>query len=189
MLAPGTGTAGPRQEAPNTMHQIIKLTPSYDRVEDRLQMLVQTKAGAVLAFWLTQRLASQVVLAMAKWLEDEVKGMSAGRNDPQLHAFEQGAAMARHQVQPPVSPQLAKACGLVDRVDLSRNGQRYMLNVVARSGESARMHAGAAEARQLLAIIQRMYRSAGWNTAHWPRWLAETAAAPNPDPAARSALH
>lgn len=168
-----------------TFYDTVKLTPAHDAVEDRLRLNLLTHQGPVLAMWLTQRLGNQVVLALARWLDQEVKAMAEPASRVQVQQFEQSAAVARHAPQPAVPSREARDCGLVQRVDLTRGGDRCRITWVAKGGEAARMSVDDLQLRQLLEIFRRVWTRAGWSVAGWPGWLArppEAAPAEKPGP-------
>lgn len=165
----------------DTVHDTIKLTPAYDAVEDRLRLHLLTQQGAVLALWLTHRIGNDVVLALARWLDQEVRAMAEPAGRVQVQQFEQSAAVARHQPQPAVPAREARDAGLVVRVDLARRGERFRVTWVAQSGESARMSLDDTQLRQLLEIFRRVWARAGWGVQSWPAWLVRPPAEPAPE--------
>ena len=192
MLTPMDDTASGKAEtgAPGqARHDITRLTPTYDRAQDRLRVAIETKAGAVLVLWLTQRVSNQIVMALARWLEADVKQLAEGRNAAPLHGFEQSAAVAQHRAQTAVAAQKARDCGLVHQVDMSRKGERYSLALHTTAGDTAQLRSGATEMRQLLDIFRRMYQAGEWSTAGWPRWAAQEPEVAAKTPEARKALH
>jgi hypothetical protein len=161
-----------------TFYDAVKLTPVHDAVEDRLRLNLMTQQGPVLAMWLTQRLGNQVVLALARWLDQEVKAMAEPAGRVQVQRFEQSAAVARHHPQPAVPAREARDSGLVQRVDLTRSGERYRITWVANSGDAARMNVDDLQLRQLLEIFRRVWSRAGWSVQGWPAWLARAPESP-----------
>lgn len=181
-MVPPRGTIG-------TVFDIIKLTPTYHATEDRLRLNLQTQQGPVLAMWLTQRLATLIVVGLARQLDDEVKVEAAGRSRAPLHAFEQSTAVALHKPQQAVAAAQARDSGLVDKLDVARRGGRYTLTWSSHGGAQARMSVDPLQLRQLLEIFRRVFTKAGWNTAQWPAWLREPAAAPAAETSKPSAYH
>lgn len=167
----------------DAVYDTIKLTPAYDAVEDRLRLHLLTQQGAVLALWLTQRMGNEVVLALARWLDQEVRAMAEPASRVQVQQFEQSAAVARHHPQPAVPAREAQDAGLVIRADLSRRGERYRITWVAQHGASARMALDDTQLRQLLEIFRRVWTRAGWGMQSWPAWLARPTAEPVPEKA------
>jgi hypothetical protein len=192
MEKPTTQAPAPQASAA-PQHVVSKLTPLYNRTEDRLRVAIETKAGDVLAMWLTLRVANQLVMALARWLEGDVKQMAQGRNAAPLHSFEQSAAVAQHSAQTAVPQQKARDCGVVTQIELQRNAERYTVQLITGKGDVAVLRTGATEVRQLVDIFRRMFATAEWSTAAWPSWAAQApdtaadAAAKTPE--AKRALH
>ena len=160
-----------------SMFDIIKLTPVYDAVEDRLRLNIQTRQGPVLSMWLTQRLGTLVVLNLARQLDEEVKAEAAGLARAPLHQFEQSAAVSRHKPDTAVKAAQAADNGLVQRVDVGRRGAGYVLTWAAVGGAEARMSIDGVQLRQFLEIFRRVYAKAQWDMQSWPVWLRQPAAA------------
>lgn len=169
---------------------VTKITPTHDAFEDRLRLALQTKEGPVLVLWLTQRMATRTVLALSRWLDQEVKPQAMGGRErvALVQQFEQSAAVARHAPQPPVAAKEAQDQGLIDRIDLGRRGERFVMSFIPRQGDPARLTLDQMQLRQLLEIFRRIYVKAEWSVAHWPAWLAQPAA-PSPAAPTSSALH
>lgn len=170
---------------------VIKITPTHDPFEDRLRLALQTREGPVLSQWLTQRMATRTVLALSRWLDQEVKPQALGGRErvAQVQQFEQSAAVARHAPQPPVVTREAQDQGLVDRIDLGRRGDRFVLSFLPRQGQPAQLTLDEMQLRQLLEIFRRVYVKAEWNLAAWPAWLAKAPAAPPPAAGTPGVLH
>jgi hypothetical protein len=175
--------------APRT-HQVVKLTPSYDAVEDRIRLGTEAKDGTVVTFWVTQRLLHGVVMTLARLLDEDVKRSTAAQAAPQLQSLEQSAAQAQHRASPPVSTAQAIEGGLVIKIDLTRRSDGgYILAIFGRAEHVARIGLTATETRQMLGVFARMCKTANWSTAGWPRWLVAADAQASAVQAERGALH
>lgn len=172
------------------MFVVHKITPAHDAVQDRIRLALQAQDGAVRVLWLTHRLATRTVLALARWLDQEVKPQVLGGAERavQVQRFEQGAAVSRHAPQPPVVAQAAADGGLVERVDLGRQGTRFVITFVPLQGDAAQLNLDDVQLRQVLDILRRVFAKAEWSVAGWPSWLANAPATGAP-PASSSALH
>lgn len=149
-----------------------RLTTEYIETEDRIRLSGEDAAGRVHVLWLSQRLLNRLVPALCDTLA------RTGDAAALLQSFEQEAARAGHQPQPPVS---AHDPGwLVLAVDVARAGNGLHLRFRG-AGDEQVAQVGMAETalRQWLSILLEQYRRGEWPAAAWPVWM-DPAAAPPP---------
>lgn len=151
---------------------IQKITQHYESEQDRIGLTAQDAKGRVLLLWLTQRLANRLAGALARWLDEDLKSMTAGQSVFNLHAWEQSAARAQMKPGRPVDAAAAQGEALLNAVDLERGPSGYTLTFKWGSAGAASLSLTATELRQWLGILHRLFDTAEWPKHAWPAWFA-----------------
>jgi len=154
------------------MVMIQKITQHYDPEQDRIGLTAQNAKDQVLLLWLTQRLANRLAGALACWLDEDLKTMTAGQSVFSLHAWEQSAARAQMKPGRPVDPAAAQGEALLNAVDLVRGPSGYTLTFKWGSADAARLTLTATGLRQWLGILHQLFDTAEWPKHAWPEWFA-----------------
>lgn len=151
--------------------RITRVTTRYVPVEDRLRLEAELEDGARLGFWLTQRLAREVVKTLVAHVERQglerrvVPPEARDEVQRQLHA----AARARRGRTPPVAE--APESVLLDRVRIRATDRQVQLFLPLPEGRVGALAMGPDHARQWLDILFQQYRAAGWPLDVWPAWI------------------
>ena len=164
------------------MFAITKITQQYDEFADRMALSTENAAGDVLVLWLTQRLANRLVVTLAHWLEEGLRGRVGDLALSQAQSWEQSVAEARLQPMAPVAASKESADALLHSVDITRQTEGFSLTfrwsenrseVRAEGDEAqaARMSLSDLELRQWLAILYRLFETAHWHQDAWPHWF------------------
>lgn len=164
-----------------TQVAIVRVSQSYDQIEDRICLSVLDKAGLTRRLWLTQRLGVRLVQALTQWLDADIAQVTEGRHSSLLQSYEQSAAEAVFQGGEAVVADPGRSPVLLTTVDLSKAAGAYALTF--RFGENAgEAHSGvlrmtSTELRQWLSILHRMWIAAEWPASVWPGWFLPGGAA------------
>ncbi len=164
------------------MFAITKITQQYDEFADRMALSTENAAGDVLVLWLTQRLANRLVVTLAHWLEEGLRGRVGSLALPHAQSWEQSTAEARLQPTEPVTASKGSVEALLHSVDITRQVEGFSLTfrwgenqgAVRTEGEqidAARMALSDLELRQWLAILYRLFETAHWHQDAWPHWF------------------
>lgn len=163
------------------MFIIQKISQRYDPHEDRLCLSASNPLGETCALWLTQRLANQLALSLAQWLDETLHQLSDRSAARDVHAWEQAAAQAALRADEPVSTPMPPH--LLHSIDLSRQDDIYGLTFRWAPEGAAQLTLNATELRQWLGILAQLYRSGEWPMHAWPTWIT------NPSPHHRARPH
>jgi hypothetical protein len=155
------------------MAQIQKFSLSYDPAEDRLVWDAEDKEGSTLRMWMTQRLCKAMVEATTPMV---VKASARG-GEAAVQSWEQAAAMAELGKSTPVRPQPQQLTGLIKTVNMRQSGADLVLTFDFGAPSPCTMGLKLHELRQMLAVLHRLYVSAGWPLDIWPQWIAQPEAA------------
>src|SRR5487761_2124555 len=109
------------------MFAITKITQNYDEFADRMALSAENAAGDTLVLWLTQRLANRLVVTLAHWLEEGLRGRVGGLALPQAQSWEQSVAEARLQPTEPVAASKKSPKALLHSVDITRQAEGFSL--------------------------------------------------------------
>lgn len=167
------------------MPMATKLSQTYDPVEDRLLLISQDDQGHVYRLWLTQRIATDVVLALTGWLENQPESPLEAACGPVAQVWQQAAAVMQYMPATPVgadkSARPATTEGLVQNVELIRGDEAYVLVLSLASGASLTLPFNPTELRQWLSLLHGLYETSGWPLTAWPAWFKRplATAAPN----------
>ena len=164
------------------MFAITKITQHYDEFADRVGLSAQNAENEVLVLWLTQRLANRLVVTLAHWLEEGLRGRVGDLALSQAQSWEQSTAEARLQPTEPVTASKGSVEALLHSVDITRQVEGFSLTfrwgenqgAVRTEGEqidAARMALSDLELRQWLAILYRLFETAHWHQDAWPHWF------------------
>ena len=155
------------------MAQIQKFSLSYDPAEDRLVWDAEDREGSTLRMWMTQRLCKAMVEAMTPMLVQATTPQTARGQEAAVQSWEQAAAMAELGKTAPVKPQPQQLAGLIKTVNIRPAGADLVLTFDFGAPEPCAMGLKLHELRQMLAVLHRLYVSAGWPVDIWPQWIAE----------------
>lgn len=157
--------------------ELTRVTVHYVPEEDRVRLSGRTTDQRVVALWLTQRLLSRLLVRLFPLLQPPEQGVAgAPRAAPvrsQLQAMAQDAARLEHKRVAPVSP--PETGWLVREVTLRIELRRVRLGWCANKGEVASMTLTPEALRQWLNILYDAWQEAGWPSALWPTWMAQSA--------------
>jgi hypothetical protein len=157
------------------MFSIQKFTLGYNPLQDRVSLSASNAEGEVIVLWLTQRLLNQLTQTLMAWLDDELKAATSGRVIPELHAFEQSAALSVYKPEKPVSAAESPEESLITTIDLSHKLNGFQLVFRWDAAGAARLFMDSVQLRQFMGILFRVVEMAGWPKDSWPDWFsAET---------------
>lgn len=168
------------------LHILTTITFSYDSREDRVLAAVNLGRPDAWSCWLTRRMVLPLLERAADFLAHTsalVKRVSADvRND--VVTFEREAAIAKTaRAMSRAAPERLKATAagaeLMQRVNLTQQGERFRLELRGNAGGGADGVISQAELQRILQMLQNEVNKAGWAAR-----AAATPAAPANEPAA-----
>jgi hypothetical protein len=169
--------------------EIHRLTSSYLEIEDRIQLIGETRDGKVIGLWLTQRVLIRALPYLFRWLEQQTPLVSTAtpENSNQANTLVQSFAQqeARHRLksrapQPPVVLRDNTRFLLVRSLDLSsRQGKLTIIFKLTDQSQTG-LRFSSSQLRQWLTILHRGWKHAGWPNSSWPDWIKDVE--PPPDP-------
>lgn len=157
-------------------NSLEKITTEYSQVEDRLVIKGSITGGGFCAIFLTQRLMSQLMLHMTKWLESDSK--LAGSNPSKekdiknwLQGGAQEEAVSATPQQEPVEVSKNSESWLAHEIDITQEPSGIRLAFKSPSGNRVDLGLNKETARQWLNIIYKVWQLAEWTLAPWPQWI------------------
>ncbi|MGE5723142.1 MAG: hypothetical protein ACM3YM_11855 [Sphingomonadales bacterium] len=142
--------------------------------EDRLRFACALKGGGSDVFWVTQRVANELVKSLLDWLDKTVQEERLG---DVVHSFAQQSAVASKPKRQP--PRLPDTPGwLVHAVNARTLPDRVTLTFRNNAGRAACIHFDAVHLRRWLNVLHGQYRRSGWPLDLWPDWMAEAEGTP-----------
>ena len=158
------------------MSGVHRFTTRYDQVEDRIKLLVETKAGEVQVLLLTRRLLNRLLPALLKGLAQAPAVQEVPRPQAQTaQRFAQAAAVSSITRQKDVvpseeTPQKEQAY-LVSSIDLHRGKSNVTLDFKAGDQLLQSVPLGEDGLRQWLNMVFRQYKAGEWAEPFWPKWM------------------
>lgn len=156
-----------------------RVTTQFVEAEDRIRLSGEAQGGEVVVWWLTQRLMERLLPLLFQWLQGRDSGAAWAEV---AQAFALQAAQAALAPQQPVNPMPQHNGLLVEAVDLSHNESAMTLTFRCADGRST-LHLEAQPMRQWLSIVYQQWQVAGWRTDVWPKWMQESVAPGDAQPA------
>lgn len=166
------------------MGNLKRFSTQYKGADDRVLLTGEDKEGATVSLWLTQRLLLKTIPVLTNWLQkNNAADLKTGDNSEQ--AREMAQVFTRKPVQPrvPVSPTQStnepvtefQEPHLVNNIDL--NLKENLMRLRFRQGEQelGNVAMNSHQLRQWLAVLQVMWKKAGWPGHIWPPWLVDDA--------------
>jgi len=151
------------------MDIIHKVTVTYSSLEDRLRFVVQTEKSESYLFWLTARLATAVVAAVVKTLDD-VPLAFPKEQQKYFQQWEQYSALQQMKITPAVDPLLPRE-DLIQSIDVSVRAENYTLTFHGVNHTEARLSLNSTQMRQWLQIVYAQFLKAKWSLTIWPAWF------------------
>ncbi|MDQ0464973.1 hypothetical protein QO010_002757 [Caulobacter ginsengisoli] len=157
------------------MSEIHKFTLAYDAAEDRLAFDAEDSGGETTRLWLTERLCRNLAPALIKLLTEKGAAKATGAvAESTVQSWAQVAAMQGFGGTPAVKLKAQAPSGLVSAVHVTPTNGRFLVKFDF-AGQSRSINFDEPALRQTLALMQRLYRQAGWPAEIWPDWIADPA--------------
>ena len=167
-----------------TVLNFKRLSVRYDAGEDRLRIDAVDDTGAACGFWLTRRLASAWLKAMADWLQ-KTSPAAAAVPEPvrqQAVAMENAVIVGRRarDVAPMVPPQ--PLAGLIASIDLNRRGAQWSMvfktaaSAAQPSPAQGQLSCDAGTVHQVAQALVHQMQTAQWAEPIDLGWLAPAVA-------------
>lgn len=167
------------------MENLHRFTTVYRKADDRILMTGEDRNGETVSLWLTQRLLLKAVPVMTEWLQaNNPADLRTAENSAQASAIAE--LFSREPVRPrqeltdtaTTSPGVESAVArtaplLVDNIDLRLNKKFLRLRFRQGDQEVGCLTLNGSQLRQWMAVLQLLWKNAGWPPHVWPRWLSE----------------
>ncbi len=155
---------------------LTTITFAYDAREDRILAAVNLGRPEVWSCWLTRRMVLALLERAAEFVASTsalVQRASADVRNDVVAAFEREAAIARtapamSRAAPEVLKTTAAATELMQRVNLTHQGERFRLEFRGNAGGGADAVVLQAELQRILQMLQGEVAKAGWAVAPAP---------------------
>jgi len=153
------------------MDAIQKFSLIYDAGEDRLAWDGEDRQGVTTRLWLTQRFCKGFVEALVPMLEKAASRSAPPGGEAAVHSWEQAAAMTGFGKLPPVRPDARAVTGLVRVAHITPSAKGMVVKFEFCADESRTLALHLAATRQMLAVIHRLHKAAGWAQDAFPGWI------------------
>ena len=158
-----------------TIFDVKKITPRYDRLRNAIRLDMQSLAGATQSLLLTQPLHDALVAELVKKIDLALKERMKVDGVVGMQIMEQSIAQSAFKASSPVRPEKTEVreAHFIRSIDLSETTQGYFL--IFKWQEIARLHLTVIQTRQWLGVLRKTSIRAGWPQHIWPQWLTEEA--------------
>ena len=173
------------------MANLKRFTTQYKGADDRILLTGEDNDGNTVSLWLTQRLLLKTIPVLVDWLQKNNPADLKTR-DNSAQAQEMAEVFSRKPVQPKVTtiPAQEQAPStengaetdrqdplpdpvVVHSVDVNLNARLLRMRLRQDEQELAHLAMNGKQLRQWLAVLQVLWKNAGWPQHVWPRWLTD----------------
>lgn len=168
------------------MTNFRSMTMSYSKAEDRIHLALALEGDQCLRLWMTQRLARQLVVTLARHLEKtelpaaqegaqaeagQGSAPTAPRVPAQDLAREQARAVAQIAPSRPTVPDPDVPVWLIKDVRLSLRRARVRVQFSLDVDVQPAAMLDRTMVRQWLSMLHRQFVNGDWPLDVWPKWL------------------
>lgn len=169
------------------MTNFTSITMSYSKVEDRIHIALALEGDQYLRMWMTQRLARQLVVTLARHLEKTERPRQQSNSQDsgpapaptpveraESLAREQAHAIARLKPTQPTIPPPDMPVWLIKDVRLTLWRARVGVQFSSDLDVQPAAMLNRTMVRQWLSMLHRQFVNGDWPLDVWPQWLRDS---------------